>query len=102
MIKGFLSFVREQGVVGLAVGFLLGGAVSKVVTSLVTDVINPLIGVLLGATGNLKDASVMIAGSRLMWGNFLATLIDFAIIAAVVYYGVHGLGLDKIDKKKAK
>jgi len=35
-----------------------------------------------------------------MWGHFLAVLIDFAIIAAVVYFGVHGLGLDKLDKPK--
>ena len=41
-MKGFLEFVREQGVVGLATGFILGGAVSKVVTSLVTDIINPV------------------------------------------------------------
>jgi large conductance mechanosensitive channel len=43
-MKGFLNFIREQGVVGLAVGFILGGSVSKVVTSLVTDIINPVLG----------------------------------------------------------
>jgi len=40
--SGFIDFVREQGVVGLAVGFILGGAVSKVVSSLVKDIINSL------------------------------------------------------------
>ena len=102
MVKGFLIFVREQGVVGLAVGFILGGAVSKVVTSLVTDVINPLVGILLGAAGSLQDASWHIAGSEVMWGRFLTAIIDFAILAAVIYFGVHGLGLDKLDKKKDK
>ncbi|EKD80427.1 MAG: large-conductance mechanosensitive channel [uncultured bacterium] len=99
-MKGFLSFIREQGVMGLAVGFILGGAISKVVSSLVTDIVNPLVGILLGFTANLQDASFWLAGSEIMWGHFLAVLIDFAIIAAVVYFGVHGLGLDKLDKPK--
>jgi len=87
---------------GLAVGFILGGAISKVVSSLVTDIVNPLVGILLGFTDNLEDASVWLAGSQVMWGHFLAVLIDFAVIAAVVYFGVRGLGLDKIDKPKEK
>jgi len=99
-MKGFLNFIREQGVVGLAVGFLLGGAVSKLVTAIITDIINPILGLVLGAAGNLKDASWSVGGANFMWGNLVSTLIDFVVIAAVVYYGVHGLGLDKIDKKK--
>ena len=101
-MKGFLNFIREQGVMGLAVGFILGGAISKVVSSLVTDIVNPLVGILLGFTENLQDASWWLAGSEVKWGHFIAVLIDFAIIAAVIYFGVHGLGLDKIDKKKDK
>ena len=100
-MKGFLDFVREQGVVGLAVGFLLGGAVSKLVTALITDLVNPILGLILGAAGNLKDAQLVLGPVAFMWGDFVATLIDFAVVAAVVYYGVHGLGLDKIDKKKS-
>jgi large conductance mechanosensitive channel len=101
-MKGFINFVREQGVVGLAVGFLLGGAVSKLVTALITDIINPLLGLVLGIAGNFKDASLTLGPSKLMWGDLLAAMIDFAVIAAVVYFGVHGLGLDKIDKPKDK
>lgn len=101
-MKGFLNFIREQGVMGLAVGFLLGGAVSKLVTALITDIINPLLGLILGLAGNFRDAYLPLGESRLMWGDFLATLIDFAVIAAVVYFGVHILGLDKLDKPKEK
>jgi len=101
-MKGFLNFVREQGVVGLAVGFLLGGAVSKLVTALITDIVNPLLGIILGLAGNFKEASWTIGGSTLMWGNFVSSLIDFGVIAAIVYFGVHGLGLDKLDKPKDK
>jgi large conductance mechanosensitive channel len=99
-MKGFVNFIREQGVVGLAVGFLLGGAVSKLVTALINDLINPILGLILGAAGNLKDAYLPLGQAHLMWGDFVATLIDFSVIAAVVYFGVRGLGLDKLDKKK--
>ena len=56
-MKGFTDFIREQGVVGLAVGFILGGAVSKVVSSLVSDIINPVLGIVLGAAGNLSECT---------------------------------------------
>ena len=100
--SGFLEFVREQGVVGLAVGFILGGSVSKVVSSLVKDVINPILGIFLGATGNLSSSSLRIGSSEILWGSFLSVLIDFVLIAFVVYFGVKKLGLDKLDKKKEK
>lgn len=99
-MKGFLNFVREQGVVGLAVGFILGGAVSKVVAALVTDIINPLIGIFLGATGSLKEAYLPVGPAKLMWGDFMSVVIDFLVVALVVYYGVSVLKLDKLDKKK--
>ena len=99
-MKGFLNFIREQGVVGLAVGFILGGAVSKVVASLVEDIINPVLGVILGAAGGLEKAVLKVGPVEIMWGSFFSVLIDFVVIALVVYYGVKALGLDKLDKKK--
>lgn len=99
-MKGFLNFIREQGVVGLAVGFILGGAVAKVVASLVSDIINPVVGLLLKSAGDLSKAYIFVGHAKLMWGNFVSTLIDFAIIALVVYFGVKMLGLDRLDIKK--
>jgi len=101
-IKGFMDFVREQGVVGLAVGFILGGAISKVVSSLVKDIINPILGIILGAAGNLSSYSLKIGSAEVMWGSFLSVLIDFLVIASVVYFGVKKLKLDRLDKKKEK
>ncbi|MFH2085765.1 MAG: MscL family protein [bacterium] len=101
-MKGFIRFIREQGTIGLAVGFLLGGAVSKMVTSLVTDIINPILSPLLGAAGNFREATLSFGPVYILWGDFLANLIDFGVIAAIVYFGVHGFGLDKIDKPKIK
>ncbi len=99
-ISGFMEFIRTQGVVGLAVGFLLGGAVSKVVSSLIEDIVNPVLAVILGAVGGLEAAVLQIGPIALMWGSFLSSVIDFIVIALIVYFGVKGLGLEKLDKKK--
>ncbi len=99
-MRGFVNFVREQGVVGLAVGFILGGAVSKVVSAIVTDLVNPVLGLALGAVGDLKDAYFEIGSAKILYGDFLSKIIDFAVIALVVYYGVRFFRLDRLDKKK--
>lgn len=99
-MKGFMDFIREQGVVGLAVGFILGGAVSKIVASLVENIINPLVGLALGKV-DLVDKAVTVGSATFKYGAFISTLVDFFIIAAVVYFGVKALGLDKLDKPKA-
>ena len=99
-MKGFLQFVREQGVVGLAVGFILGGAVSKLVAALVEDIISPILALGMSNIKNLKEAYIQIGAARIMWGDFLNVLIDFVVIALVVYFGVKLLKLDKVDKKK--
>ncbi len=96
-MTGFITFIREQGVIGLAIGFILGGAVSKTVTAFVTDVINPLIGL---AFGNIAGLSDMMVGP-VMLGHFVASIIDFLIIAAVIYFGFKGLKLDRLDVKKS-
>lgn len=98
-LKGFMQFIRKQGVIGLAVGFILGGAVSKLVSAIVTDIVNPFLGIFLSKVGNIKDATFAISGSVFRWGDLLSVAIDFVVIAAVVYWGVHGLGLDKLDHK---
>lgn len=100
-MKGFINFIREQGVIGLAVGFILGGAVSKLVSALVTDIINPILGIILGAAGGLKTASFNVGSAKILYGDLISTFIDFIIIAFVVYYGVRMLGLDKLDNKKS-
>lgn len=99
-MKGFLEFIREQGVVGLAVGFILGGSISKVVSAIVTDLINPILGLALGSTQGLQKAAFSIGKTKILYGHFLSVTIDFLIIAAVVYFVVKGLKLDKIDRKK--
>lgn len=99
-MNGFLNFIREQGVVGLAVGFILGGAVSKTVSSLVENIINPIIGVILGKV-DLSEKVFTMGGVALKYGAFISTIVDFVVVAGVVYFGIKMIGLDKLDKAKA-
>lgn len=99
-LSEFVEFVREQGVVGLAVGFILGGSVSKIVTSITNDLINPLVALILGSAGDLRTMTWHVGRANIGWGNFLGTFIDFVVIAIVVFLGVKILKLDRLDKKK--
>jgi len=99
-MKGFIKFIRSQGVVGLAVGFILGGSITKFITSLVNDIINPVVGLLVSRAGDLKENYFAIGSAKIMWGSFISSFIDFIIIALIVYFGVKILGVDKLDKKK--
>lgn len=104
-IRGFLDFIRTQGVVGLAVGLVLGGAVSVMVKSLVDNVVMPPIGLLLGSAEGLKGLSWTMAtvdgkSAVLTYGVFLNDFVNFIIIALVVYFIVKLLRFDRLDKKK--
>lgn len=99
-MKDFINFVREQGIIGLAVGFILGGAVSKVVTAIVNDIINPILGLALGAVDGLKTASINIGSAKILYGDFITVLIDFVVVSLVVYIGVKIIDVARLDKKK--
>lgn len=99
-MNGFIEFIRKQGVVGLAVGFILGGAVSKLVSAIVSDVVNPLIGLVLGSVNGLANASIKLGTAEILWGHLVAILVDFIIVALVVYLLFKILGLEKLDKKE--
>jgi large conductance mechanosensitive channel len=105
-LQGFVDFVRTQGVVGLAVGLVLGVAAKSVVDSLVNNIFNPIVG-LFGGGGDLGDKFICMktvaseCSNKLGWGQVISDLISFMIVAAVVYFVVKGLKLDKLDKQKA-
>ena len=104
--NGFMDFVREQGVVGLAVGLAIGTAATVLVKSIVDNMINPIVGALLPGSSDLNSKFIClesVAGqctNKLAWGPVVSTAISFLAVAAVVYFVVKGLKLDKLDKKK--
>ena len=92
-MKGFLDFIRTQGVVGLAVGLVLGGAVGILVKSFVNNIIMPPIGLLLGSTQGLNGLvwTISVNGKEAVvaYGVFLNDFINFLVIALVIYYIIH-------------
>ncbi len=103
-LQGFMDFVRTQGVVGLAVGLVLGTQIKVLVDQLLASFVNPFIGLVLPGAGDLsqKKFSLSVSGETAVfaWGQFAYILMSFLIVAAIIYYLVKGLKLDKLDKAK--
>jgi len=103
--QGFVDFIREQGVVGLAIGLVLGTQVKTLVDQIVASFLNPLIGLLLPGTGALDQKKFALTIRQntqdFMYGAFIAELLSFIVIAALIFLVVKQLKLDKLDKKKA-
>ena len=85
LIKEFKDFVMKGNVVDLAVAVIIGGAFGQVISSFVADVLMPPIGVLLGGI-NFTDIKINLNGAVTMnIGNFIQSLVDFIIIASVIF-----------------
>ncbi len=100
---GFLTFVREQGVVGLAVGLAIGAAAGDTVKVLVEQFINPLVALLTQGIdlSELKWTIELGNGKAVFgWGAALSSIIVLLATAFVVYQIVHIAKLDRMDKKK--
>lgn len=97
---GFMKFIREQNVVGLAVGLILGTAASALVNSLINNVIMPPLGFLLGSADGIRGLTIDLgttpAGehAELAYGAFINDLINFLVLALVVYLVIKMLKLD--------
>lgn len=83
-IEEFKSFATKGNVIDLAVAVVIGAAFGKIVSSLVDNIITPLIGVLLGGV-NLTSYAWHIGDASVTYGVFLQSVIDFLIIALVIF-----------------
>lgn len=106
--SGFMTFVREQGVVGLAVGLAIGTAAGASVKQIVEGLINPIVGFLIGGVDLTKLSWVVVqandqgkGGLELDWGAVLSSLITLLATALVIYWLIHVAKLDRLDKKKS-
>ncbi|MCM0080504.1 large-conductance mechanosensitive channel protein MscL [Geomonas sp. Red32] len=96
MMKEFKEFAVKGNVVDLAVGVIIGAAFGKIVSSLVADVVMPPVGVLLGGVDFTHLAVVIKEGVGakppvlISYGKFINTIIDFVVIAFVVFLAVKG------------
>ena len=90
MIGEFKAFLLKHGVIALAVAVVIGGAVQKLVAALVADLIMPIIGAFT-PTGDWRTATLTIGPVKFGVGDFFGALLDFVIIAFVVFMIVKAL-----------
>lgn len=113
MLEDFKKFALRGNVVDLAIGVIIGAAFGAIVNSLVADVIMPIIG---AATGGLDFSNYFIPlsskvtaatlveakkqGAVLAWGNFITLVINFVIIAWVLFLVIRAMG--RMMRKEAE
>ncbi len=83
-LKEFLSFLKEYKVVSLAIAFVMGEASTGLVNSFVKDVFLPIMAPLLSAE-SWREAVIQIGPITISYGSFLADVINFLILAAIVF-----------------
>lgn len=93
----FKEFAMKGNVMDLAVAVIIGGAFGKIVTSLVGDVIMPLVGLMMGGL-NFSSLSITIGDAVIKYGAFLQNVVDFLIIAWVIFMMVKAL--NRVHKKE--
>jgi large conductance mechanosensitive channel len=85
MFKGFRDFILRGNVIDLAVAVIIGAAFTAIVTSLTEKIINPLLGAVIGKP-NFGYLVGHINGGEVRYGDFLTAIVNFLLIAAVVYF----------------
>jgi large conductance mechanosensitive channel len=90
MIKEFKTFIMRGNVMDLAVGVIIGGAFGKIISSLVNDILMPLIGLIIGGI-DFSGLAFTLGSAKITYGNFINNLIDFFIIALVIFLMVKGV-----------
>ena len=83
-IDEFMGFLMKYQVIGLAIAVIIGGAAGKLVTAMVTDIIMPVIAVLIPG-GDWKTTIINVGPIIFPVGDFIGALIDFIIIALVIF-----------------
>ncbi|MEM7484381.1 MAG: large-conductance mechanosensitive channel protein MscL [Bacteroidota bacterium] len=108
MLKEFKDFAMKGNLVDIAVGFVMGAAFNKVVASFTGGIVSPLIGLIFNADfkdlkyivkeGAMNDAGEKIGEVAVLYGDFLTNVIDFIIVAFVMFMIVKGV--NKMKKKE--
>ena len=98
-MEEFKKFINRGNVMNMAVGVIIGGAFTSIVNSLVNDIINPILGVFGGL--NFSEYSLPLKGeATLNYGNFITAVINFLIMAFVIFLLVKVV--NKLTEKEEK
>ena len=97
MMKEFKEFISRGNVMDMAVGILIGGAFTAIVSSLVADIITPIIGMLMGGV-DFSSLAVTVGSANLTYGNFIQAIINFLLVAWVLFMIVKAM--NKMKRKE--
>ncbi|MEQ6202012.1 large-conductance mechanosensitive channel protein MscL [Sulfitobacter sp. HNIBRBA2951] len=100
MLNEFKDFIAKGNVMDMAVGIIIGAAFTAIVGSLVADMINPLIGLFMGGV-DFSGLSASVGEAEFTYGNFIMAIINFLIIAFVVFMLVRTVNKMKKEEEAA-
>lgn len=83
-LEEFKAFAMRGNVMDLAVGVIVGGAFSSITNSLINDIIMPIVGIFV-SEASFADLSVSVGGAVITYGNFIQAILNFVILAFVVF-----------------
>lgn len=95
----FKKFIMRGNVVDLAVGVIIGGAFQAIVKSLVNDIVMPLIGSITGGL-DFSEKVLTVNGVNVLWGSFITSVLDFLIMAFVIFCFVKAINTVSEKLKK--
>ncbi len=100
-IEEFKTFINRGNVIDLAVGVVVGGAFTTIVDSMVNDIVMPIIGRIIGGF-DFSSLKIALGGdSYIMIGSFIQNIVNFLLIALVVFAAVKGVNkLHELEKKE--
>ena len=96
-IEEFRAFALRGNVMDMAVGVIIGGAFSTITTSLINDVIMPLLGIFTGSI-SFSALALTINGAVIAYGNFIQAVLNFLVMAFVVFCMIKTL--NRFHRKK--
>ncbi|MBC3786106.1 large conductance mechanosensitive channel protein MscL [Spirosoma utsteinense] len=104
MLSEFKAFIAQGNVLDLAVGIIIGAAFTKIINSLVEDILNPILGLALGGVDLtqfkivIKEAVGTIPEVAIRYGNFLNAILQFLIVAGVIFMIVKAANRSRLSK----
>lgn len=96
-VNEFKQFISRGNVMDMAVGVIIGGAFSAITTSLINDIIMPILGIFTGSI-SFAALSVTINGAEIAYGNFIQAVLNFLVMALVVFCMIKAL--NRFHRKK--
>jgi large conductance mechanosensitive channel len=88
-MKEFKEFALRGNVMDMAVGIIIGAAFTAIITSLVNDILSPLLGLIVKV--NFADLKATVAGTTFAYGNFIMAVINFILVALVLFIIIRGM-----------